>query len=284
MANQLGIGQLDQIQNTCEALKLRRMQQIFEHEAERATAEQCTYLEYLEHLLEEELQDKQSRNIALKTRVARFPYHKTLSDFDFGFQPSLDARKIKDLATLRFLQEAENVILLGPPGVGKTHLAVSLGLEAITNGFTVSFIPLQALLVTLNKAYQENQLEGKLKSYLRPRLLILDEVGYVPLNTREVNFLFQVISGRYEEGSIILTSNKSYGEWGTIFGDKVIAAAMLDRLLHHSHTISIKGESYRLKDKRQAGTVPQAIFTPAKEEDKKGKTRGHTTKNGSKGG
>ena len=172
---------------------------------------------------------------------------------------------------MRFLQEFQNVIFLGPPGVGKTHLAVSLALEAINKGFTVTFVTLQDLLSVLNRASQENRLEEKLKFYLRPKLLILDEIGYLPLDTRQANFLFQLISSRYEKGSVILTSNKSYGDWGTIFGDNVIASAILDRLLHHSHTINIKGESYRLKDKRRAGTVPKAVFNPTKEVIEKGK-------------
>jgi len=257
--------QTERIQSLCIELKLRRICQIFETEAEMAIQKNLTYLDYLDHLLEQEVEDKQNRNVVLKTRLARFPYQKSLADFDFSFQPSIDQRKIRDLASMRFLEEAENVIFLGPPGVGKTHLAVALGLEAIKKGFTVTFITLQDLLSALNKASQENRLEEKLRFYLRPKLLILDEIGYLPLDTREANFLFQLISGRYERGSIILTSNKSYGDWGTIFGDNVIASAILDRLLHHSHTINIKGESYRLKDKRRAGTVPKSVSVSAKE-------------------
>lgn len=264
--------QVERIQTLCSELKLPRVYQIFESEAETAIQKNLTYLDYLDHLLEREVEDKGNRNVVLKTRLARFPYQKTLADFDFGFQPSIDEKKIKDLASMRFLEEAENAIFLGPPGVGKTHLAIALGLEAIKKGFTVTFITLQDLLSVLNKARGENRLEEKLKLYLRPKLLILDEIGYLPLDTREANLLFQLISGRYERGSIILTSNKSYGDWGAIFGDNVIASAILDRLLHHSHTINIKGESYRLKDKRRAGTVPKPIFTPGKEVVEKDKT------------
>ena len=264
--------QTEQIQTLCAELKLKRVYQIFEEEAETAIQNSLTYLDYLDRLLEQEVEEKQGRNIMLKTRLARFPYQKRLADFDFGFQPSVDQRKIKDLASMRFLGEAENVIFLGPPGVGKTHLAIALGLEAIKKDFTVTFITLQDLLSALNKASQENRLEDKLKSYLRPKLLILDEIGYLPLDNREANFLFQLISSRYERGSIILTSNKSYGDWGGIFGDNVIASAILDRLLHHSHTINIKGESYRLKDKRRAGTFPKPILVPGKEVVEKEKT------------
>ncbi len=266
----MGTPQVERIQTACEQLKLRRICQVFESESETAIEKNLTYLDYLDHLLEEEVQDKQNRNIVLKTRLARFPYQKTLADFDFGFQPSVDQKRIKDLASLRFLQGTENVIFLGPPGGGKTHRAIILGLEAIKRGFTVTFITLQELLSALSKCYQENRLEDKLKFYTRPRLLILDEIGYLPLNTREANFLFQLVSGRYERGSMIVTSNKSYGDWGTLFGDNVIASAILDRLLHHCHTINIKGESYRLKDKRRAGTLPRPILTTGKEAVPKG--------------
>lgn len=266
----MGTPQSERIGAACQQLKLKRIYELFESEADRATQSNLTYLDYLDCLLQEEVQDKQNRNIILKTRLARFPYQKRLADFDFGFQPSVDQKKIKDLASLRFIEEAENVIFLGPPGVGKTHLAIALGLEAINRGFTTSFITLQELLSALNRAWGENRLEDKLKLYLRPRLLILDEIGYLPLNAREANFVFQLVSRRYEKGSMILTSNKSYGDWGTIFGDNVIASAILDRLLHHSHTTGIKGESYRLKDKRRAGTIPKPILTPGKEVVPKG--------------
>jgi len=258
--------QIERIQTRCLDLRLRTIAQLCVAEAEQASTHNLTYLDYLDGLLDQEVADKQHRTLVLKTRLARFPYHKTLADFDFSAQPSIDERKVNDLVSLRFLEAAENVIFLGPPGVGKTHLAIALGLAAITHGATVAFTTLQALLTALHRALHENRLEDRLTLYLHPKLLILDEIGYLPLDTREANFLFQLISGRYEKGSIILTSNKSYGDWGSLFGERVIASAILDRLLHHSHTINIKGESYRLKEKRRAGTVPHPIVLPRKEE------------------
>lgn len=177
---------------------------------------------------------------------------KTFEQFDFSFQPSIDERQIRELRTLRFIHEASNVILLEPPGVGKTHLSVALADAAIRAGQAAYFMTAHDLVDDLGRAYREGRLDRRMKVYLVPKLLIIDEMGYLPLDEMGA---FPLVSARYERGSIILTSNKSYGDWGSIFGDPIIATAILDRLLHHSTTINIRGESYRLKDRRRAGLV-----------------------------
>jgi DNA replication protein DnaC len=183
-----------------------------------------------------------------------------LEQFDFEFQASVDRRLVRDLSTLRFLNNGENVIIVGPPGTGKTMLSVGLGLKAAEAGRRVLFTSADDLVTALTQAFHENRLEDKLKVYTRTSLLIIDEIGYLPLDKLQSNLLFQVISKRYEKGSLILTSNKGFGDWGSIFaGDPVIASAILDRLLHHSHVINIRGESYRLKEKRQAGLFSHSL-------------------------
>src|SRR5712691_3677522 len=174
----------------------------------------------------------------------------------FQFSASIDERQIRELCSLRFIHEASNVIFLGPPGVGKTHLSVALAAAAIQSGFAAYFITAHDLATDLGKAYREGRLDRRMRIYLAPKVLVIDEVGYLPLDDLGTTIFFQLISGRYERGSILLTSNKSYGDWGSIFGDSIIATAILDRLLHHSTTINIRGESYRLKDRRRAGLVP----------------------------
>jgi DNA replication protein DnaC len=206
-------------------------------------------------VLSEEVASKTAKNITMRTNLAHVPFIKGLDAFDFGYQPSRDKKQLQSLANCHFIEHGENVVILGPPGVGKTHLAVGLGLTAIEPGYRVLFTTAAALVTALTKALAEGRLEDKLKVYTMPRLLIIDEIGYLPIERQGANLFFQLISRRYERGPLILTSNQSFGAWGEVFGDRVIATAILDRVLHHAVTINIRGNSYRLKDKLKAGLV-----------------------------
>lgn len=217
--------------------------------ATRAENNQMGYLEFLDLALEEELGVREARRYANMLRLSRLPHHKTLDEFDFAFQPDLDARKIRDLAALAFVQAKANIALLGPPGVGKTHLACALAVAAAQAGYSIYFTTLDDLVRALTTAHDEGRFDRKLATYLRPNVLVLDEIGYLPLSPPEANMVFQLISRRYERGSIIATSNKAFSEWGQILGDDVLATAILDRLLHHCDVVSINGPSYRLKDR-----------------------------------
>lgn len=191
----------------------------------------------------------------MRITMARFPFHKTLESFDFKFQPSIDVKLLRELAGGRYMDSGDNVLFLGPPGVGKTHLAVALGIKACEQGVRTLFISATALITILGRAFAEGRLEERLKILTQPQLLIIDEIGYLPIDRQGANLFFQLVSRRYERGSIILTSNQSLGAWGEVFGDAIIASAILDRLLHHSITVNIKGESFRLKEKLRAGLL-----------------------------
>lgn len=251
--------QLLRIQDNLKKLKLSRTTQRLESLIQEASKNEVSYTDFLDRLLEEEIALKFEKQTALNTSLARLPYIKTLEAFDFTFQPSIDPRIIRELATGTFIERAENVVFLGPPGTGKTHLSVALGLKAIQKRYRVLFTSAAALITTLNRAYAENRLEEKLKAYCIPRLLLIDEIGYVPVDVHGAHLLFQLISRRYEKGSVILTSNRGFGQWGEIFGDTIIATAILDRLLHHCTVVNIKGESYRLKEKQRAGLIRKSL-------------------------
>jgi len=244
---------LERARQQLKDLGLSQAAELLDSRLESAAQGQLSYADFLSDLLEAELSARRDRYITARTRLAHLPFQKTLEQFDFSFQPSIDERQVRELATLAFVEEAANLILLGPPGVGKTHLAVAIGLEAIRNGVGVYFVTAHNLVEDLRRAYADGRLERRMRVYLAPRILIIDEMGYLPFDSTGATMLFQLVSARYERGSIILTSNKGFGEWGEIFGDLVLATAILDRLLHHSHIINIRGESYRLREKKRAG-------------------------------
>lgn len=245
------------VQGHLQRLHLPRMAAAVDSVAEQAASQNWTYLGFLDQLLDQEIAARYDREVTMKTKLAHFPFVKTLDEFDFAFQPSLNERQVRELATMRFVAHGENVLLLGPPGVGKTHLAIALGMSAIRLSHSVYFLTMVDLIEMLQRDAKEERLSQRLRTLCKPKLLILDEMGYFPLDRLVAQFLFQLVSRRYQKGSIILTSNKSFGEWGDIFTDQVLATAILDRLLHHSTTLNIRGHSYRLRQKQKAGVFTE---------------------------
>ncbi|MBA3488058.1 MAG: ATP-binding protein [Longispora sp.] len=239
----------DRIRATAAKLGLIHLTEVITELAQRAETAKMGYLDFVDLLLEEELGQREGRRFRNALRLSGLPHHKTLAEFDFAFQPGLDARKVRDLATLEFVRTKSNIALLGPPGVGKTMLAVALAIGACQAGYSIYFTTLDDMVRRLRAAEAAGRFKRQLAAYLRPAVLVVDEIGYLPLDRTEANMVFQLVSRRYEHGTMIITSNKSFTEWGTVLGDDVLATAILDRLLHHCDVLNINGPSYRLKNR-----------------------------------
>lgn len=262
---------VERVLDSLKRLQLAHVRDTLSAVLSEAAKAEWTYLDFLDQILRRELDAKQGKRVRMGLQIAHFPSVRTLDGFDFGVQPTADERLIQELAMGHFLAHGENVLMFGPPGVGKTHLAIGLGRKLVELGHTVRFTSATALLAILGKAESEGNLPEKLSEFSKPRLLIVDELGYLPFERRAAHLFFQLVNRRYEKGSLLVTTNQRVSEWGTMFGDEVLATAILDRLLHHSHTLMITGESYRLREKRRSGLFRPG--TPSADSDSKGRTK-----------
>jgi len=234
--------------NNLEILKLDKMYSYVPAYLDLVVQKNISVLEALVHLTDKEIAYKTEMASKIQISVANFPYLKRYDEYDYDFQPSVNKAQIKDLCSLRFIEKKENILFYGTPGVGKTHLATAIGIEAAKKRQLTYFITCHDLIQNLRKAYHENRLEIRLKHYSKYKVLIIDEIGYLPIDKLGANLFFQLITKRYEHTSTIITTNQPFSRWGEVFSDITLANAILDRLLHHSHVIKIVGHSYRTKD------------------------------------
>ena len=270
---------LDRIRGALVGLKMPRALEALDHTMQKLEQGKISGIEALDALLSEEYATRETRRIDVALKTAKLMPIKTLEGFDFSFQPSLDRERIAALAQLDFIRRAEVVHFLGPPGTGKSHLATALGVAAVKAGKQVYRATLAELIEALIKAEREGRLADKIRFYARPSLLIVDEIGYLPITQGGANLFFQLVNARYEKGAMILTSNRGFAEWGDVFGDPVVATALLDRLLHHAVVVQIEGASYRLRghtDLIPEHTRTNAPITPPPPP----KRRGRPPKNG----
>lgn len=243
------------IAHLTRALKMPTIGAVWDKLAEIARDQGWAHEEYLAAVLERQLADREANGTALRISGAHFPAVKTLDDFNVDYQPTLRRDVLAHLATTTWIGKADNVILLGPPGVGKTHLAIGLGIKACHAGYPVAFDTATGWADRLAAAHREARLDKELKRLRRYRLLIIDEVGYLPFDSDAANLFFQLIASRYEQGSVLVTSNMPFGRWGETFGDDIVAAAMIDRLVHHAEVIALGGDSYRTRTRRELLTA-----------------------------
>ena len=265
--------QHERIAALCEQLSLSSVATHYPALAQQAATQDNSFTDFLEAVLKTESGTRQIRSRSVLSRMASFPALKTLDDFDFGFAASVPKRTIQELASLAFVERHENIVLVGPSGVGKTHLAIALGYLATQAGLKTRFYSAADLALLLASGARQGKLKEVMhRAVMSYRLLIIDEIGYLPLDRDQANLFFQVIAKRYEKGSVIVTSNLAFGQWDSAFaGDSTLTAALLDRLLHHSHIVPIQGESYRLKDKRKTGILTSKA-TPKDREKARSKT------------
>jgi DNA replication protein DnaC len=241
----------ERVRKALTDLRLHTAESALDRHLETARERELSHMQFLDHLLGDELANRNERSLIARTKLAHFPTIKTLDSFDFDAQPSLDRRMINELQTASFVERAVNPVLLGPPGVGKTHLSIGLGMRALQAGHRVYFLTAQDLLDTI-RAAQLDGIPGHKQRHLNTvPLLILDEIGYLSFDKAAATWFFQLMCQRYEHRSTIITSNKSFAEWSDIFPDIAMAGALIDRLLHHSYVINLKGESYRMRSRKQ---------------------------------
>jgi len=255
-----------QLRSHLSFLGMQRAAEVLAVHLEQAEAERISYTAFLEKLLSEEVLATEARRLKGRLRFAHFPVEKRLSDFDFDAQPNIDRKMVEELATLRFVEEKANVLLIGNPGVGKTHIALALGHLAIEAGYRAYYTTAADLAAKCRRAALEGRWANTMRFFAGPQLLIVDELGYLPLASEAASAFFQVVTRRYEHGSIVLTTNKSIAAWSEIFEDSMQAVAILDRLLHHASVLGIEGDSYRMRAHRERlaelrkGVMPSTVF------------------------